>query len=422
MHLNSLPLLLHVIFIALLAASGAEIQDRAYVVSDFECPSTVALAFVSLSSSQVTYESNFGLLPSPPTQNEADHYKNVYYDPTTGSSINGSFWTDSNIMETLHLLMLQTGRSDFDGLADNSFLGRNALIPSTNWETFTGPFFDDAGWAVLALWTMADYKATHHQPNVDDFFAAAATVYDLIASNWDDTCGGGVWWTVDHTYKNAITNELFLTLSAQGYLRFKNETYLENARKVWAWIEGSGMRNDQGLYNDGLVLGTCVNNGETTWTYNQGVILSGLGALYAATGNETLISEAEITIDATIRNLTMNGILKESCDDVVLEGIPCDSDQASSTSFPLSWLNGIWLKHLQYFLTFVHPNHPELAAKYNSFIGSQSDAVLRLATDSQLDIGSVWYGANAGGSIFSVQSLASGIMAHVSNAQYGPCL
>ncbi|KAJ4492004.1 glycoside hydrolase family 76 protein, partial [Lentinula edodes] len=391
MHLNSLSLLLHVIFIALLAASGAEIQDRADVVSDFECPSTVALAF-----------------------NEADHYKNVYYDPTTGSSINGSFWTDSNTMETLHLLMLQTDRSDFDGLADNSFLGRNALIPSTNWETFTGPFFDDAGWAVLALWTMADYKATHHQPNVDDFFAAAATVYDLIASNWDNTCGGGVWWTVDHTYKNAITNELFLTLSAQGYLRFKNETYLENAKKVWAWIEGSGMRNDQGLYNDGLVLGTCVNNGETTWTYNQGVILSGLGALYAATGNETLISEAEITIDATIRNLTMNGILKESCDDVVLEGIPCDSDQQI--------FKGIWLKHLQYFLTFVHPKHPELAAKYNSFIGSQSEAVLQLATNSQLDIGSVWYATDAGGSIFSVQSLASGIMAHVTNAQYGPCL
>lgn len=58
-------------------------------------------------------------------------------------------------------------------------------------------------------------------------------------------------------------------------------------------------------------------------------------------------------------------------------------------------VQGIWTKHLQYFLTFVHPNHPELAAKYNTFIGSQSDAVLRLATDSQLDIGSVWYGANA---------------------------
>lgn len=98
MHLNSLPLLLYVIFVALLAVSGAEIQD---VVTDFECSSTVVLAFVSLSSSQVTYESKFRHLPSPPTQNEADHYNNVDYDPTTGSSINGSFWTDSVIVQSV---------------------------------------------------------------------------------------------------------------------------------------------------------------------------------------------------------------------------------------------------------------------------------------------------------------------------------
>ncbi|KIK69484.1 glycoside hydrolase family 76 protein [Collybiopsis luxurians FD-317 M1] len=365
---------------------GQHIQSRS------ECPATVTLAFT-----------------------EAHHYDSAYYDPVNGSSFDGSFWTDSNTMETLHLLMLQTGRTDFDGLADTTFLGSAALIPETDWSTFTGPFIDDAGWAVLALWTMADYKAAHGEPNVDDYFAAAATVYDLIASNWDDTCGGGVWWTVDHTYKNAITNELFLTLSAQGYLRFKNETYLENAKKSWAWIEGSGMRNAQGLYNDGLVFGTCVNNGETTWTYNQGVILSGLGSLYAATGNETLISEAEITIDATIKDLTENGILKESCDDVKLEGTPCDTDQQI--------FKGIWLKHLQYLITFanVQSKHPELVKKYGSFIGAQSNAVLHTATDSQLDIGSVWYGANKGGSIFSVQALASGIMAHVANAEYGPC-
>ncbi|KAE9391252.1 hypothetical protein BT96DRAFT_312145 [Gymnopus androsaceus JB14] len=149
-------------------------------------------------------------------------------------------------------------------------------------------------------------------------------------------------------------------------------------------VEGSGMRNAQGLYNDGLVFGTCVNNGETTWTYNQGVILSGLGALYVATGNETLLSQAEITIDASIKNLTENGILKESCDDVVVEGTPCDTDQQI--------FKGIWLKHLQYFLTFAQ--RPELVSKYSDFIGTQSEAVLNIATDPQLDIGSVWYGTN----------------------------
>ena len=41
-----------------------------------------------------------------------------------------------------------------------------------------------------------------------------------------------VWWSSAHTYKNAITNELFLYISASGYNRFGNSTYLANAQKV----------------------------------------------------------------------------------------------------------------------------------------------------------------------------------------------
>ena len=41
-----------------------------------------------------------------------------------------------------------------------------------------------------------------------------------------------VWWSGAHTYKNAITNELFLHLSAKLYNRFKDASYLDNAKKV----------------------------------------------------------------------------------------------------------------------------------------------------------------------------------------------
>lgn len=61
---------------------------------------------------------------------------------------------------------------------------------------------------------------------------AAATIYDLIAAQWDDTCGGGVWWSTAHTYKNAVTNELFLYTSADGFLRGGGQTYLDNANNV----------------------------------------------------------------------------------------------------------------------------------------------------------------------------------------------
>ncbi|KAJ7249259.1 glycoside hydrolase family 76 protein [Mycena rebaudengoi] len=342
---------------------------------------------------------------------EAHLFHTKYYNSTNGRYNGGSVWTDANALETLHELMLLTGRTDFDGVADNSYIGRHALNTSTDWQAFTGGFIDDAGWVVLALWKMSDYKKIRGEANVDTFLISAGQLYDKIAANWDDTCGGGVWWTTEHGYKNAITNELFLTLSARGYLRTGNHTYLENAKKTWAWIESSGMRTSTGLYNDGLVFGTCLNNNGTTWTYNQGVIASGLAALGVATKNHTLFREAEITLDGTIKHKTKRNILKESCDDPLAGGTVCDIDQQT--------FKGIWTKHLQYYLQSV--NSPRATAKYGGFLGDQSAAVIRFATNGSLDIGSVWYVENEGGSVYNVKSFPSGIAAHVAASQYGPC-
>lgn len=43
------------------------------------------------------------------------------------------------------MLMLHTGRHDFDGVADNSYIGRHALNTSSDWQAFTGGYIDDAG-------------------------------------------------------------------------------------------------------------------------------------------------------------------------------------------------------------------------------------------------------------------------------------
>jgi len=59
----------------------------------------------------------------------------------------------------------------------------------------------------------------------------------------------------------------------------------------------------------------------------QGVIASGLAALSKATGNVTLLDQAEITLDATINFLTEDNILKENCDNVVPGGLVCNADQ-----------------------------------------------------------------------------------------------
>jgi hypothetical protein len=107
--------------------------------------------------------------------------------------------------------------------------------------------------------------------------------------------GVSVWWSGAHNYKNAITNHLYLHASAVGYLRKKDQKYLDNAKKVnylfisclyrskislldvglvyvsfhdvFALVsypypvKKSGMRNSDGLWNDGLNP-DCKNNGQ----------------------------------------------------------------------------------------------------------------------------------------------------------------
>ncbi|KAL1748686.1 glycoside hydrolase family 76 protein [Schizophyllum fasciatum] len=336
--------------------------------------------------------------------NVAQRLQDVYWETLKGGW--GILWTDANTIEDMYNLMMADGTDTFDVIGKTRIGILAALGSKVAWELQLNGSNDDAAWIVLALWKVADYKSKHGQ-DASKYLDSASTIYDIIASEWDDsTCGGGVWWSSEHSYKNAVTNELFLYLSANGYNRFGKQSYLDNAKKTWNWLKNSGMRNSDGLWNDGLT-DDCANNGQTTWIYNQGVIASGLAQLYVATGDASLLDEAEITLDAAIAHKTQNGILKESCDDV--KNSTCNADQAM--------FKGIWMKHLQYYLDAV----PGSVSKYSGFIGAQESAVVHYATGEGWAIENVWYGGSQGGTVFSAQSQTSGLAAHISAAKYGPC-
>ena len=134
----------------------------------------------------------------------------------------------------------------------------------------------------------------------------------------------------------------------------------------------------------------CKNNGQTTWIYNQGVVASGLAQLYVATGDASLLDEAELTLDATISHKTQSGILKESCDDAASSS--CNNDQAM--------FKGLWMKHLQFYID----NAPDRGSKYQSFIGAQESAGYHYATGADWTVGNVWYAPSQGGSLFTAET------------------
>ncbi|KAK2875007.1 hypothetical protein FQN49_001869 [Arthroderma sp. PD_2] len=189
----------------------------------------------------------------------------------------------------------------------------------------------------------------------------ARVFYDLAVQGWDTLlCGGGMIWSPYLTpYKNAITNELFISASVAMYLYFPGDTidspivesqprngfispphnsiHLDAAITAYKWLKDSNMTGANGLYGDGFHIrgwsptdagtGKCDVLNTMVYTYNQGVILSGLRGLWLATGLKNYLEDGHELVrnvinatgwpeksDHTWHGLGRAGVLEEACD------------------------------------------------------------------------------------------------------------
>lgn len=246
------------------------------------------------------------------------------YDPSSGVWPATGWWNSANALRALAEYMVVTGDQRYLWVLGNTYAKkRNALRGN-----FINELIDDTGWWALT-WIRA-YDITGNR----QYLATAQRGVDFMWRYRDDVCGGGLWWTTDRTYKNAIANELFIQAAAQLHNRIEGDTrYLNQALQVWNWFERSGMINADNMVNDGLK--NCRNNGGTTWTYNQGVILGALVALNRATGDDQYLVRARELADASTSNeaIQSDGILTEPC-----EATGCDIDGPS--------FKGIYVRNL----------------------------------------------------------------------------
>jgi len=214
------------------------------------------------------------------------------------------WWNSANALEALTEYITYSNDKNYLSVIDNVF--SHTTFP----ETKNG-YFDDAQW-----WGIA-WVRTYQLTKDTRFLQRAEQIWNYVLTDgWDTSkCGGGVWWSSAKNYKNAIPNELFLVFNTILFMETNNNTYKDWAINEWKWFEGSGMINSKSLINDGLDNSNCRNNGGTTWTYNQGVILGGLYYLSKITGNSSLIDIAQKIADATSTALVYSdGVLREPCE------------------------------------------------------------------------------------------------------------
>jgi hypothetical protein len=253
-------------------------------------------------------------------------------------------------------------------------------------------------------------------------FAHRARVFwELAAKGWDTKlCGGGMLWNPRlMPYKNAITNQLFISASVSMYLHFPGDSntspfgagagaaagttsqplttaewpphdplFAHAAQDAHAWLTTSNMTNAQGLYADGFHISghssgsnntRCDERDEMVYTYNQGVLLSGLLGLYQATGREAYLREGHALIKNVIRATGYDLVRNKPVDNIPPNRVPpwrglgragvleeaCDA--AGMCSQDAQTFKGIWMHH---FAAFCAP----AALKFSGRFGSASPA------------------------------------------------
>lgn len=228
------------------------------------------------------------------------------YNHDTGLWKTTGWWNSANALTAVLDYQIATGDSTYQWVIANTY-EQNIDEQGGN---FTNDYIDDTGWWALA-WIRA-YDITGQQRYLD----TAKFDADYMWSTWSDVCGGGVIWNINTPYKNAVTNELMIKVLATLHNRIDGDTvYLQRAKQNWQWFKASGMINSANMINDGLN-DSCQNNGQPTWTYNQGIVLGGLTELHAATGDPAYFSAAKTLARASTQDSGINprGVLREPCE------------------------------------------------------------------------------------------------------------
>ena len=302
------------------------------------------------------------------------------YDPNK-AWFPSSWWNSAVALQTIGDYMQRTGDRRYLSQLDNTFEKDQGVFPAGVLSgdpllgNFTSRAIDDSEWWGLT-WVQA-YDLTRNPKYLD----MAVTIANYVYGYWDtSTCGGGVWWNAERTYKNAVTNGLFIRLTAELHNRIRgDQLWLGRSRTAWAWFRGSGMINANGLVNDGLT-DACTNNGQTVWSYNQGMAIGAGLELWRATRDPQILATVRNLADAAIgpNALVIDGILTETCD---AADQSCDDNGKQ--------FKGIFMR---YWTDLVDTTHD---GRYATFLDRQADGIWKDDRDAAGRLGTRWSGATS---------------------------
>lgn len=144
-------------------------------------------------------------------------------------------------------------------------------------------------------------------------------------------------------------------------------------------------------------MSTCKNDGNIVFSYNQGIILSGLAELTWATGDAKYNELANTIATAAIHALTdSNGILHEAC-----EATGCDGDEEQ--------FKGVFGRNIQFLVNRATVLPDATRALFTNFLEVNANAIW--ANDqANNQLGLVWSGPSGTATIQTQSSALDAIV------------
>lgn len=153
-----------------------------------------------------------------------------------------SWWNSAVALQTIGDYAERTGDRRYHDELELTFEQNQGAFPAGYlsgdelWGDFTSRAIDDSGWWALT-WLQA-YDLTGERK----YLEMAERIGRFMADYWDtSTCGGGIWWDAERTYKNAVTNGQWILITASLHNRIKGDTtWLKRSRTAWNWSSAVG--------------------------------------------------------------------------------------------------------------------------------------------------------------------------------------
>lgn len=302
-----------------------------------------------------------------------------------------NIWNAYNTLEVLIDYSLQTKDTSYFSVIRN-FADNECAF---NDSKYAG--YDDAQWTGIAL--IKAYQLLKNKI----YLEKAIELWSYICKNsWDSNyCSGGLWWNIEKTYKNAITNELFIVFSTMLYFETNEQKYNNWAIKTWEWFKGTEMlsletKNAKVKYliNDGTN-SNCKNNNGPIWTYNQAVLIGGLVNLWKINKEDIYLETSVQIANSAMDYLTLSDILIErSADGSINNSLNSDQQQ----------FKGIFCRYISNLEQALPPKNL-IKRRIHKFLSKNYFNVLNNYPD--YNFGSLWDKKRADG--FNAISQTSGI-------------